>query len=175
MGKEILLGVSGGVACYKSAMICSRLVQAGNSVTVVLTEAATRFIGAPTFEALSGRPVATSAFDSSYPLGPHIELARRADLLLVAPATANLIAKAANGIADDLLSTTLLSFVGPVYFAPAMNVEMWSKPSVQRNVEQLVSDGVNMIGPESGWQSCRDKGVGRMSEPEKILEVVLAT
>ena len=135
MGKEILLGVSGGVACYKSAMICSRLVQAGHGVSVILTQAASKFIGAATFEALSGRSVATSTFDAAYPLGPHIELAKKSDILLVAPATANIIAKAAHGIADDLLSTTLLSFTGMVFFAPAMNSEMWSKASVQRNVD----------------------------------------
>ncbi|MEC9093111.1 MAG: flavoprotein [Planctomycetota bacterium] len=166
---EILLGVSGGVACYKSAMICSVLIQQGHGVNVILTESATRFIGAPTFEALSGRAVALSGFDSRYPLGPHIQLAKQADLFLVAPATANIIAKAAQGIADDLLSTTLLSFRGRLVFAPAMNSEMWNKVAVQRNVDQLRSDGVEMIGPDSGWQSCREQGEGRMSQPEEIV------
>lgn len=172
MAKEILLGVSGGIACYKAAALCSKLVQAGHQVSVVLTPSAQEFVGIATFAALSGRPVATSLFDAAYPLGAHIELARRADLFLIAPATANLMAKAVQGVADDLLSTTLLSFTGPVYMAPAMNVEMWEKKSVQRNVQQLVDDGVHMIGPESGWQSCRDTGAGRMSEPEKIVEVI---
>ena len=143
MGKEILLGVSGGVACYKSAMICSKLVQQGHGVSVILTSAAQEFIGAATFAALSGRAVSTSSFESNYPLGPHIELAKRAEIMLVAPATANLLAKVANGIADDLLSTTLLSFTGTIYFAPAMNAEMWNKASVQRNVAQ----------DPSGWHS----------------------
>ena len=171
--REIILAVSGGIACYKAAVICSRLVQSGHGVSVVLTESASRFVGAPTFEALSGRPCSCSMFDSRFPLGPHIELARRADLMLVAPATANLLAKAAHGIADDLLSTLLLSFTGRVLFAPAMNAEMWQKASVQRNVSQLVSDGVEMIGPESGWQSCRDQGEGRMSEPDTIVKALV--
>lgn len=174
MAKEILLGVSGGVACYKAAIVCSKLVQSGYGVSVILTRSAGEFIGAPTFEALSGRPVSDSTFNAGFPLGPHIELARRADLLLVAPATANIIAKAAQGIADDLLSTTLLSFTGPVWFAPAMNAEMWSKPSVQRNVKQLREDGVEMIGPAAGWQSCRERGVGRMSEPQEIVAAIVA-
>lgn len=169
MAKEILLGVSGGVACYKSAMICSKLVQAGHGVSVILTKAATKFIGPATFEALSGRAVAIESFDSAFPLGPHIELAKKADLFVVAPATANIIAKAAMGVADDLLSTTFLSFAGPVFLAPAMNQEMWSKAAVQRNVAQLIEDGVQMIGPEAGWQSCRDQGVGRMTDPEEII------
>ncbi len=121
------------------------------------------------FAALTGRPVATQSFPpNSHPLGPHIELARGADLLCIAPATANLLAKAAHGLADDLLTTLLLSFDGPVLIAPAMNCEMWEKPAVQRNVAQLRDDGVHFVGPEEGWLSCRVKGAGRMSEPDAI-------
>ncbi|MEM8864572.1 MAG: flavoprotein, partial [Planctomycetota bacterium] len=109
-----------------------------------------------------------------HPLGPHIELARQADLLCIAPATADMLAKAAHGLADDLLSTLLLSFTGPTYFAPAMNTEMWEKPSVQRNVATLSEDGAVMIGPGEGWLSCRTQGAGRMAEPEEILDVLLA-
>lgn len=169
MAHEILIGVSGGVAAYKSAALTSQLVQAGHGVTVVMTAAAEQFIGAATFRALTGRTVSTSSFPpSEYPLGPHIELARQADLLCIAPATANLLAKAASGIADDLLTTLLLSFERSVLMAPAMNCEMWAKAAVQRNVAQLRDDGVHFVGPDEGWLSCRDKGAGRMSEPSTI-------
>lgn len=173
MSREILLGVSGGVAAYKTAALASQLVQAGHGVSVVMTSAAEEFIGAATFRALTGRPVATCAFPpDSHPLGPHIELARAADLLCVAPATANLLAKAAHGMADDLLSTLLLSFQGPRLFAPAMNNEMWEKPAVQRNVAQLKDDGVQFVGPDEGWLSCREKGAGRMAEPAEIAATI---
>lgn len=174
MALEILLGISGGVAAYKSAVVASRLVQAGHGVTVVVTPAAEKFIGAATFAALTGRRVYSGLFDQQdHPLGPHIELARAADVFCIAPATADLLAKAAHGHADDLLSTLLLSFEGPVLMAPAMNSEMWRKPSVQRNVSTLQSDGVTMIGPGEGWLSCREVGAGRMSEPEEIVEAIL--
>lgn len=174
MSREILIGVSGGVSAYKTAALVSRLVQDGLGVTVVMTPAAKRFIGAATFRALTGRQVVRGVFDRRFPLGAHIELARKADLLCVAPITANLIAKAAQGIADDLLSTLLLSFSGPKLLAPAMNSEMWANAAVQRNVEQLLADGYQFIGPDSGWLSCRDKGAGRMAEPDKIHAKILA-
>ena len=171
---EILIGVSGGVAAYKTATVVSRLVQSGHGVTVVMTASAEKFIGAATFQALTGQTVYRDTFDQSdHPLGSHIELARAADLLCVAPATAAILGKAANGLADDLLSTLLLSFTGPTLFAPAMNTEMWVKPSVQRNVATLVADGAQMIGPGEGWLSCRTKGAGRMAEPEEIVEAIL--
>lgn len=171
---EILIGVAGGVAAYKTATVVSRLVQTGHGVTVVMTKSAQQFIGAATFHALTGRPVFVESFDQSqHPLGPHIELARRADVMCVAPATANLLAKTAHGLADDLLSTLLLSFNGPVLFAPAMNCEMWEKPAVQRNVKTLQADGVTMIGPGEGWLSCRQVGAGRMSEAEEIVEAIV--
>jgi phosphopantothenoylcysteine decarboxylase len=168
-GREILIGVTGGIAAYKTASLVSELVQAGAGVSVVLTESAKEFIGAATFEALTGRPVPRGPFgDPDFPLGAHIELARRAEVMCVAPATANFLAKAAVGMADDLLSTLYLAFKGPVVVAPAMNAEMWTKPAVQRGVAQLLADGVIVIDPEEGWLSCRDKGVGRMAAQEKI-------
>jgi phosphopantothenoylcysteine decarboxylase/phosphopantothenate--cysteine ligase len=172
-GRELLIGVTGGIACYKTAALVSKLAQAGAGVTVVMTRAAEKFVGRATFAALSGRPVAIRAFeDRDHPLGPHITLAKRAELFCVAPATANFLAKAAQGVADDLLSTLYLSFTGPVLVAPAMNVEMWSKAAVQRNVAQLRADGVRIIDPESGWLSCRDVGAGRMAEPETLLAAI---
>jgi phosphopantothenoylcysteine decarboxylase len=171
--RELLIGVSGGIAAYKTAALVSQLVQAGAGVTVVMTPAAGKFIGEATFAALTGRPVSTSAFDDPrHPLGGHITLAREAELLCVAPATADILAKFAHGIADDLLSTLYLSFTGPVLLAPAMNCEMWEKPAVQRNVEQLQADGAEMIGPEEGWLSCRDQGMGRMAAPETIFAAI---
>jgi phosphopantothenoylcysteine decarboxylase len=171
---EVIIGVSGGVAAFKTAALVSQLVQKGIGVSVVLTPAAKEFVGAPTFAALSGRPVAERIFDpSAFPLGAHISLAEWAQLLCVAPATADFLAKAAHGVADDLLSTLYLAFDGPVMIAPAMNSEMWSKAAVQRNVAQLRQDGIHVIDPEEGWLSCRKSGAGRMASPEKILAEIL--
>ncbi len=169
-GREILIGVTGGIAAYKTAALVSRLVQAGAGVSVVMTRAATRLVGPQTFEALTGRPVRTKQF--GHGAHPHIELAEAAELFCVAPATANVLAKAAGGLADDLLSTTLLSFDGPLLMAPAMNSRMWRHAAVQRNVEQLRADGVVMIGPEEGYLSCRTHGPGRMASPEKLFQVI---
>jgi phosphopantothenoylcysteine decarboxylase len=170
---EIVVGVSGGIAAYKTAALVSQLVQQGCGVTVVMTASARAFVGPATFAALSGRPVYEHVFDEpDHPLGAHIELAQRGQLLCIAPATANLLAKAACGLADDLLSTLLLSFTGSVLMAPAMNCEMWEKPAVQRNVEQLRRDGIEFVDPEEGWLSCRQRGVGRMAAPEKILAAI---
>lgn len=172
-GREILLGVSGGIAAYKTAEVASRLVQAGAGVTVVMSRAAEKFIGRTTFEALTGRPVYRKAFSPiEHPQGEHIGLARRAELLVVAPASADFLAKAACGLADDLLSTLMLTVTCPVLLAPAMNNEMWSKPAVQRNVARLQEDGVHTIGPGSGWLSCGVVGPGRMAEPEEIVAEV---
>jgi len=171
--REILLGVSGGVAAYKAAELCSRLVQRGAKVTVIMTESAHRFIGATTFEALTGRPVYSDAFHAKEHFqGEHIGLARRASLVIIAPATAQTIARLVHGMADDLLSTTVLVTTAPVLVAPAMNCEMWAKPSVQRNVAQLTADGFQLVGPESGWLSCGQIGAGRMAEPAQILNRV---
>ncbi len=177
--REILLGVSGGVASYKAADLCSRLVQLDAKVTVIMTESAHQFIGATTFEALTGRPVYSHAFTAhEHFQGEHIGLARRAHLVVIAPATAQTIARLAHGMADDLLSTTVLVTTAPVVVAPAMNCNMWEKPAVQRNVTQLVSDGYHIVGPEEGWLSCGQIGAGRMADPGLIIreiESVLAS
>ncbi len=172
-GRELVIGVTGGIAAYKTAALVSRLVQAGAGVSVVMTESATRLVGPKTFEALSGRPVRTDMWG----LGahPHIELADAGELLCVAPATANLLAKAASGLADDLLSSLLLSFCGPMILAPAMNSRMWAKPAVQRNVETLRADGFRIIDPEEGYLSCGEIGPGRMASPDKIFQVIAET
>ena len=171
--QEIIIAVTGGVAAYKAAALTSQLVQDGFGVRAVLTPSAQKFVGTATFAALTGRSVVTNIFDPQFPLGSHIELARTADVLCVAPATANFIAKAANGISDDLLSTLYLCFTGPVIIAPAMNCEMWDKAVVQRNVKQLIDDGVGVIGPQEGWLSCRTKGLGRMASPEEIAAAII--
>jgi phosphopantothenoylcysteine decarboxylase/phosphopantothenate--cysteine ligase len=177
-GRELVVGVAGGIAAYKTAALVSQLVQGGAGVSVVMTRSAGKFIGHATFEALTGRPVLRQMFDEpGHPLGAHIDLAA-ADLLCIAPCTANVLAKAAHGLADDLLSTLLLSFAGPIVLAPAMNSAMWEKPSVQRNVAQLRADGYRFVDPESGWLSCRQQGMGRMAAPERILaalEEILST
>lgn len=170
IGRELIVGVTGGIAAYKTAALVSRLVQAGAGVSVVMTASATRLVGPKTFEALTGRPVALETFAERG--HPHIELADRGELLCVAPATANLLAKAAWGLADDLLSTTLLSFAGPVVLAPAMNTKMWAKAVVQRNVRQLREDGMVLIEPEEGYLSCGARGPGRMAAPDKIFQVI---
>ena len=173
--REILIGVTGGIAAYKTAMLVSKLVQAGAKVTVAMTPAAAKFVGPPTFAALTGRNVATEVFDDpDYPLGAHITLAQQAELFCVAPATANFLAKCAHGLADDLLSTLYLATPASVLVAPAMNCEMWEKPATQRNLEQLVADGVQVVDPESGWLSCRQQGKGRMADPETILAAIVA-
>ena len=173
MAHEIIVGVSGGIAACKTAALVSDLVQSGIGVSVVMTRAATKFVGPATFRALTGRRVYTRVFDSQeFPLGPHIELARQARLLCVAPASANFMAQAAHGLASDLLSTLLLSFTGRVVVAPAMNTEMWNKAAVQRNLQQLRADGLQIVDPKEGWLSCRQQGLGRMAEPEEIAEVV---
>jgi phosphopantothenoylcysteine decarboxylase len=169
-GCELLVGVTGGIAAYKSAVLVSRLVQAGAGVRVVMTRSATHLVGPKTFEALTGRSVLLDLFGPG--AHPHIEPAEVAELLCVAPATANVLAKAAHGLADDLLSTLLLAFDGPLLMAPAMNCQMWAKPSVQRNVQQLRADGVVLIDPDEGHLSCGEYGAGRMAEPEKIFEVI---
>ena len=173
---EIIVGVTGGIAAYKSAALVSQLVQSGYGVRVVMTNSAHQFVGQATFAALTGRSVFTGMFDgqSEYPLGVHIELARKSDLLCVAPATADFIGKAANGLSDSLLSTLYLCFQGPVIMAPAMNCEMWEKKAVQRNIDTLRSDRVQLVGPNEGWLSCRQKGVGRMAESEELFQAITA-
>ena len=172
-GREIVLGVCGGIAAYKSADLTSKLVQAGASVSVVMTEAAQQFVGPVTFEALSNRPVNDDLFvPTEHFQGEHIGLARRAELLVIAPATANCLAKLAHGQADDLLTTLALAFTGPALLCPAMNSEMWHKPAVQRNFAQLEQDGYELISPSEGWLSCGQVGPGRMAEPSVIFAAI---
>lgn len=166
---RVLLGITGGIAAYKSAFLVSRLVQSDYEVSVIMTRSATKLVRPRTFEALCGAPVHTKLFRTPK-FHPHIEISREADLFCVAPATANFLAKATQGIADDLLSTVYLSFTGPVLLAPAMNNSMWEKAAVQRNVRQLIKDGVNFIGPDTGRLSCGEVGTGRMSDPEQIFK-----
>lgn len=167
-GRELLLGVTGGIAAYKAAVLTSRLVQAGAKVTVVMTRSATQLVAPKTFEALTGRPVATEVFGPG--AHPHIEPAAKAELLCIAPATANILAKAAVGLGDDLLSTVILAFDGPILMAPAMNCHMWAKPAVRRNVAQLREDGFHFVEPGEGYLSCGEIGAGRMAEPDAIFD-----
>jgi phosphopantothenoylcysteine decarboxylase/phosphopantothenate--cysteine ligase len=170
-GREILLGVTGGIAAYKVADLTSKLVQAGAGVSVMMTEAAERFVGPTTFEALTGRPVHRKLFSpQEHFQGEHIGLGRRADVLVIAPATADMLAKLALGFADDLISTTALVVTCPILVAPAMNCEMWDKPAVKRNVATLLADGIQIIEPGSGWLSCGQVGAGRMAEAAEIFE-----
>jgi len=173
--KTVLLGVTGSIAAYKAAEIASTLVQAGADVHVVMTDNAVRLVGPPTFQAITGFPVLRGMFVEA-PAGramPHIDLPSRAELLLVAPATANILGKIANGIADDILSTSALSTKAPVLVAPAMNHRMWSHPAVKRNVETLKSRGVEFIGPESGPLACGEEGEGRLADPAAIAKRAL--
>lgn len=173
IGREIVVGVTGGIAAFKTAALVSQLVQGGAGVTVVITAAAEHFVGGATFAGLSGRPVARAIFDEAqFPLGAHIALAERAELLVVAPASADFLGKAAHGLADDLLSTLYLAFAGRVLLAPAMNTAMWEKAAVQRNIAQLRTDGVQFVEPAAGWLSCRQVGAGRMAEAETILAAI---
>jgi phosphopantothenoylcysteine decarboxylase/phosphopantothenate--cysteine ligase len=168
--KKIILGVTGGIAAYKAAELCRLLVKAGVNVRVVMTAAAQRFVTPLTFQALSGQAVLTSLWDSASADGmEHIHLSRDADLLLVAPASADFLAKLVHGRADDLLSTLCLARTCRLAVAPAMNREMWAAPPTRRNLEQLGTDGVTVLGPASGEQACGEVGQGRMLEPEEIM------
>jgi phosphopantothenoylcysteine decarboxylase/phosphopantothenate--cysteine ligase len=169
-GKRILLGITGGIAAYKAAELARLLVKSGVDVRVAMTEAATRFIGTATMQALSGQPVWTDLWDPRVTdaMG-HIELSRDRELILIAPASADFIAKLAHGFADDLLSTLCIARRCPLMVAPAMNVEMWQNPATARNAETLRADGVQIVGPASGGQACGEMGMGRMTEPADIL------
>lgn len=171
--KNIVLAITGGIAAYKSAILVRRLKDYGFDVRVVMTHGAQAFITPLTFQALSGNPVHTELLDPEAEAGMgHIELARWADLLLVAPASCDTLAKFANGLADDLLSTLFLATKAPVWVAPAMNQQMWAAKATQRNLQTLVEDGVHVIMPDSGEQACGDVGLGRMPEPEEIARQV---
>lgn len=167
--RKILLGVSGGIAAYKSAELVRLLTKAGHEVQVVMTRSATEFVGPVTFQALTGREVFVEMWDKQRGDSmAHISLTRWADLFLVAPATANFLAKLANGIADDLLSTLAAARECPLLVAPAMNKQMWANPANLRNIEQLKTDGIMVLGPAAGVQACGEVGEGRMQEPQEI-------
>ncbi len=173
---KVIVGVGGGIACYKVAHVVSRLVQGGAEVTVVMTESATRFVAPLTFQALTGRPVYSSPWEHLEAHDPqHVQLARSAALMLVAPATMDLIACLAQGRAEDavcLVAAAMDWSRQPMLVAPSMNEAMWNQPSTRRNVAQLRTDGWSIIEPVAGWQACRTEGVGRLAEPETILEAV---
>jgi phosphopantothenoylcysteine decarboxylase/phosphopantothenate--cysteine ligase len=174
--KRIVLGLTGGVACYKSAELLRRAQDHGAVVDVVMTEAAARFIGPVTMQALSGRPVFLDAWDARVPNNmAHINLTRGADAILIAPASTDFIAKLANGLADDLLSTLCVAKGAcPLLVAPAMNREMWLHPATQRNVARLRADGAMLLGPAEGDQACGEVGSGRMLEPHELLAELIA-
>lgn len=169
--KRIVLGITGGIAAYKAAELVRLLVKAGVDVQVVMTKAACEFITPITMQALSGKPVFIDMWDSSIANGmPHIELSRGAGAILIAPASADFMAKLVHGRADDLLSTLCLARDCPLIVAPAMNKQMWENPSTQRNIAQLIKDGVTILGPDSGEQACGEIGLGRMLEADVILD-----
>lgn len=177
-GARVVVGVTGGIAAYKTATLVSRLAQAGAQVTVCMTDAATHFVQPLTFQALSGRPVYSSQWEHVESQDPqHVSLAKAADLMIVAPCTMDCMAKLAHGFTDDVV-TLIVSAIDrsrtPVLLAPSMNEIMWSQPATQRNAKQLVDDGFQLVGPDDGWQACRAVGTGRMSEPETLLEAVSA-
>jgi phosphopantothenoylcysteine decarboxylase / phosphopantothenate---cysteine ligase len=170
-GQRVLLGVSGGIAAYKTAELCRMLARCGARVRVMMTEAARRFVGEVTFAALSGGPVATELFDlgQEAQIG-HIGLADSTQLMVLAPATADLMARMTSGMADDLVATVYLAYTGPVLVAPAMNVHMWQHPATQNNVRTLRERGCRFVGPAEGEMACGHVGAGRMAEPEEILQ-----
>ncbi len=172
-GYEVVVGVCGGIAAYKVCTVVSDLVQRGAGVQVAMTKAARKFVGPVTFQALSARPVFTSLWRSHDDRGQHhIQLTESADLMLMAPATADIIGKVAHGIADDLVSTMIMSADCPVMFAPSMNERMWNNTIVQANVKSLQQGGYLFVGPEKGWLACRTVGAGRLAEPTTIVEAV---
>lgn len=172
-GKRVLVGLSGGVACYKVATVVSRLVQQGAEVTVLMTDGATRFVTPLTFESLSGRPVYTSVWDRAESHDPqHIALARSAHAMLIAPATMDLVAKLAHGFTEDvvtLVASAIAPRKTPILVAPSMNAVMLAQASTQRNLAQLRADGFIVLEPGEGWQACRTHGPGRLPEPEELL------
>ena len=170
-GRRVLLAVTGGVAAYKSAHLARRLVESGADVRIILTDSALEFVGPQTFAAITGARPYTELFGDES-VSPHTELARWADLIVVAPATAATIGLVANGLSTNLVSATLIASTAPVLIAPAMHTEMWEHPSTRRNIETLRSDGYHFIGPESGALAGGDTGQGRVSEPDDILEMI---
>lgn len=172
-GYEVIVAVSGGIAAYKLCEVVSRLVQRGAGVTVAMTRAARRFVTPLTFQALSGRPVLTDLWKTGGDADiQHIDITTHADLLLVAPATANIIGKIAAGLADDVVTNLVISADSVVMLAPAMNNRMWASPAVQRNVAIVRADGMHIVGPGEGWLACRSIGPGRMVEAAELVEAV---
>lgn len=177
-GKKILISLSGGIACYKTATLVSRLVQLGADVRVIMTEAATKFITPLTLQSLSGHPVLTSMWQhDDRPDSQHIGLARWCDVMCIAPCSADMIAKLAHGLTPDIVSLTASALPSetPLLLAPAMNADMWANPVCQRNLSLLraLLPNLNEVGPEEGWQACRTSGGGRMSEPEATRDAVV--
>jgi phosphopantothenoylcysteine decarboxylase/phosphopantothenate--cysteine ligase len=173
-GRRVCLGVTGCIAAYKAAELASAMVQKEAEVTVVMTESATHLVGPATFEALTGRPVYTEMWQSHSPSAmQHIAVADWAEVVLVAPATANILGKVASGIADDLLSTILMTVDVPVMFAPAMNTRMWKNPIVQANVARLREVGYRFVDPEEGFLACGTFGMGRLADPKRILAALV--
>ena len=172
---RVVLGVTGGIAAYKTCELVRLLVKDGVAVDVVMTQAATRFVTPTTFQALSGRPVQIDLFSTGADnaMG-HINVSRGAQAIVVAPASANFLAKVAHGVADDLLSTLCLARECPLWVAPAMNVQMWQNPATRRNIDRLAADGVTILGPGSGELACNEFGDGRMLEPEQLFEAIAA-
>ena len=173
LDRRVLLCVCGGIAAYKAVELVRRLQDAGADVQVAMTDNALRFVGAQSFQAISGKPVRQSLWDENAEAAMgHIELARWADLVVVAPATANTIAKLANGFADDLVTTLCLATTAPIAIAPAMNHRMWRHPATQANVATLVARGVQVIGPDDGSMACGEFGPGRLAEPDAIVQAL---
>ena len=173
-GLNILVGVSGGISAYKAVDLASKLTAAGAKVRTAMTENACQLIGPKSFEAVTGQPVYTSLWDTTEEHKiSHVSLAEWADIVAIVPATADIIGKAANGICDDLLSTTICTcWAKPILLAPAMNEDMWNNPAVQRNIKTVKKMGFEVIGPEEGRLACGTEGMGRMSEPRDILEAL---
>ena len=174
--KTVLLGVTGGIAAYKSASLASRLVKAGAEVRVIMTKNATNFINPVTFESLTGHKCVVDTFDRNFEFKvEHVALAQKADVIMIAPATANVMAKLACGLADDMLTTTVLASKAPKIIAPAMNTGMYENPATQHNIERLKAYGMEVITPASGYLACGDVGAGKMPEPEDLYEYILRT
>ena len=170
-GYEVLVAVCGGISAYKVCSVVSHLVQRGAGVTVAMTRSARKLVGPITFQSLSGRKVLTSLWRATADYdAQHVHVSERADLCIVAPATANIIGKIASGIADDLVSTLLAGVRAPVLLAPTMNTRMWENPFVQSNVARLKEAGFQLVGPGEGWLACRTVGIGRMAEPDEITQ-----
>ncbi len=170
--RRVVLGVSGGIAAYKAVYLARLLIEAGAEVRVVMTEAATDFIGGTTFAALTGHPVTTEFVGNDWTMSPHVDLGQWADVIVVAPATAATLSRLAGGLSEDPLSASVLASDAPLVVAPAMHSDMWENPATQRSIETLVSDGAIVVGPGEGHLAGGDSGVGRMSEPEEILEAI---